>query len=217
MSEFVFDVSKVEKSYDEKSFERSRPEPRDDVFFEFQVADATLSQARINEEKGTGGYLNLNLKVEALDANENVMFTKFVNVAHPAAYQGHKPHDSAGSIFGANLSALHKEWYPYDTVTQHPSNAKKKVYTKDGVEVSKEAFAESEKTRTVNVRTLADSLISDKESVRKATLQDLVGRRFFAKVQPDKTGQFVNVRPIVPFVTEGEVVCYDAAKAYGDK
>lgn len=216
MSDFVFDVSKVEKNYSEKSFARSRPEPRSDVFFEFRVDSATLSQARINEEKGTGGYLQLNLKVSALDGEGNAMFTKFVNISHPTIYQGHSPHDAAVSIFAANVSALHKEWYAYDTVQQHPSNPKKRIYTHEGVEVSKDAFVASEKARTAAVGALADDLISPNENTRKEALEGLVGRTFFAKVQPDKTGQYVNVRPMIAIVTEGEKVCYDAQEAYGD-
>lgn len=216
MSDFVFDVSKVEKNYSEKSFARSRPEPRSDVFFEFRVDSATLSQARINAEKGTGGYLQLNLKVSALDSEGNAIFTKFVNIAHPSVYQGHAPHESAPSIFAANISALHKEWYAYDTVQQHPANAKKRIYTREGVEVKGEAFTSSEKARAAAAVSLADALIDSNENTRNEALQNLVGRTFYAKVQPDKTGQYVNVRPMVAILTEGEKVCYDAHEAYGD-
>lgn len=212
MSDFTFDVSQLEKNYSSKDFQRSNPEPREDLWFEFQIASATLGQARIDEAKGTGGYLQLSLKVQALDANGTAMFTKFVNIAPAVSYQGHKPHPTAGSIFASTMKAFYPEFRPYDEIALDPVNSKKRIYLKNGNVVSKEAFKTGEAEQANAIEMTTNALLGAESA---NVLADMIGRKFFAKLQKSKDGQYTNVRPIVGVLENNTVACYSSAEAYG--
>jgi len=212
MAPFEFDVNEVVKSYSTKNYERQYENPRSDAFFEFEIGEATLGQAKINEEKGTGGYLQLTWKVNALTGRGDTMFTKFVNLALPVSYRGYTPHESADSILAGALKAVHSELRPFDELTEDATDPKKKVYLLKGQPVTKEAFKAAEKAQAQMIVDTLDGLLNpDKQ---ETTLKDLVGRRFFAKVQPDKTGQFFNVKPIVGVVSRNDAVCYTTQEAF---
>jgi hypothetical protein len=211
MTTFQFDVNDVVKEYSEKDFERQYDQPRSDVFFEFAIAEASLGQAKVNEEKGTGGYLQLAWKVNALDSKGAKMFTKFVNLALPVSYKGHTPHESAAGILASALKAIYPEVRPYDEITEDAIDPKKKVYLLKGQPVSKEAFKAGEKAQSALAVKTTDGLLSDK---RDEVLADMVGRKFFAKIQGDKTGTYFNVKPIVGVLSSNDEVCYDPSQVY---
>jgi hypothetical protein len=206
VSDFVFDPTAVMVDFDEDSFKPARKEPVLDQFFEFEVTQASLAEAK-------SGYLTLALKVTALDSEGSPMFTKYVNIPHPAVYKGHTPPAAAASIFRSSVSALFPEWAAYDSTEADPVKSGKLIYLKDGVVVSKEAFSAADKVKNEKLAAVARQLVDSNETIRQNALHGLEGRHFFAKLQA--SGEYVNVKPMVAVVYKDETVIYDSKTAFG--
>lgn len=202
----TFSANEIEKAYSDADFSRPASEPVLDTWFEFEVKNALVQSAK-------GGYLQLSLMVSALNSAGETMFTKFVNAPLPVRYKGISPPEGSAGILASTLKSLLPEASPFDSVKKNPADESKRDYFKDGVKLDKKAFAAGEKTQTAAIRTVIDSIVDPAGSADALT--GLVGRRFFAKLSTDKTGKYVNVKPMVGILGEGEVVCMDTRQAYG--
>jgi len=202
----TFSANDIEKAYGDSDFERPSFEPVQNTWFEFEVKNALIQTAK-------AGHLQLSLMVSALNSDGETMFTKFVNAPLPVRYKGISPPEAAASILASTLKSLLPEVSPYDSIKKNPANEKKRDYFKGGEKLSKEAFEAGEKAQTAAVRSTIDSLVDPAASADSLT--GLIGRRFFAKLSADKTGKFINVKPMVGILSEGEVVVYDTRTAYG--
>ena len=204
MTSLPFNIDDVVEMTDVRDYENRR-EPRSDVFYEFSIAEAKVDVAKLNADKGTGGYLYLNLKVQALDKDANSMFTKFMNVSIPVIYQGHAPHESAAGLWNTTINAIFgDEWDEVRT----DAATKKKVYLKNGKVLDKNAVTAGYNARSARAKALETSAI--KSTIE--FLNSLLGQTFFAKVEVN--GKYTNVTKVTGIVPEGETVCYSSEEAY---
>lgn len=203
-----FDINAIVADYDESDFESAPRQPRDDMFFEFKVAEAEVKPA-------PAGYLQLACKVEALDGWGVKMFTKFVNCALPVSYQGHEPHEAAGAIFRQFVSALYADGLGYDTVSTDAATGKQ-VYLLNGSVLTKEQRDAAFKAQAVAAKNVLDGLIGKSGTTTpEQALSGLLGRTFFGKVTVSKKDpRYVNVTNIIGIKPSGIAVCYDADEAF---
>ena len=203
----TFSIDDIVMDFAEKDYAPERKEPKEGVYFEFNVDECTVKRAK-------AGHLMAKIKLSALDANGDSMFPQWINLALPVSVGDMTPPDYAAKIFLGQMRALKPENAAFDMKQQDPVS-KKWTYMKGGEPVKAEdyntAVTDQNRANGTVARDMAAAFIE--ADADEAAYDGLTGNRFFARVE--KKGDFTNVKGLEIALPEGVPVVYERAEAFG--
>lgn len=209
----AYTLDAITLAFTDEDYKDNRPDPKLDTFFEWRVSDATVRRAKNRPN------LTLLLKVEALDEQAAAMFPKWINITVPVSIPAENivcP-DYAKSMFLSQLAPLYPEVGPYDNVELDPFSGKKSYY-KDGEQLSNKDFDvakfESNKQIGAMARKFAELWMNTKD---KATVDELLDRKFFGILKASTDGKYVNVSKMNARAPLDQEVVYSRKEAFKNK
>lgn len=200
-----FNVDDLVCDFDEKDFAPQRDEPKENVWFEFETKSTKIKQAK-------AGHLQATIEVEALNADGNPMFKKWINTPLPVSMKDISPPKQSLSIFLSTMRPFFPETAAYDTKLKDPVS-KKTVYMKDGQPVNGKAYesavTEQNRSNAAIAKEMAVAFVTGDDD--EVIFDGLNGRRFYAKIE--KKGDYSNVKHMEINLPEGEEAVYSREEA----
>lgn len=201
-----FTIDDLVLDFADKDYAPERKEPKENVYFEFQVKQCVIKRAK-------AGHLAAKITVEALDADGSPMFKQWINTALPVSVGDVIPPDYAKKIFLSTMRPLLPENAAYDIKMQDPAS-KKWTYYKGGNVVNGKAFDEAviaqNRANGAIAKDMAVAFIQSEED--ECDFDGLNGNHFFGKIE--KKGDYTNVKYMEVDLPEGVNVCYDKKEAF---
>lgn len=201
-----FSIDDIVMDFVDKDYAPERKEPKEGVYYEFQVKRTTIKRAK-------AGHLQAVVQVEALDANGNPMFLKWINLALPVSVGDMTPPEYAKKIFLGTMRSLCPENAAYDSKRQDPVS-KKWTYFKGDAPVNTEdydhAVIDQNRANANVARDMAKAFVEADDD--EAGFDGLNGNKFFGRLE--RKGDFTNIKGMDVSVPEGSEVIYDRAEAF---
>jgi hypothetical protein len=202
----AFTIDDIVLDYLDKDYAPERREPKENVFFEFEVKQCVVKRAK-------AGHLMAKITVEALDADGSPMFKQWINTALPVSVGDVTPPDYAKKIFLSTMRPLLPDNAAYDIKLQDPAS-KKFTYYKNGEVVKGKEFDEAvikqNRANAAIAKHMAAAFVQSEDD--ECEFDGLNGNHFFGKVE--KKGDYTNVKYMEVDLPEGSEVIYQKAEAF---
>jgi len=208
MSATSFTLDDLTLDYSQDDYKPQRRDGKPGLTYEFKIAGAKIKQHG-------QGHLTVILDNHALDGEGTSMFRKSIFLALPVSVGENSSPTYAKGMWLNQIRPLFPEFAPYDRQEKDEITGRK-LYFKDGRQLDKDeiepAIVEANKKVGEMAKDCARTWIEQGDD---AVLEPFIDRHFFATLQEDKSGKYVNISRISAKAPEEGDVCYDRKVALG--
>lgn len=208
MSATSFTLDDLTLEYSQEDYKPQRRDGKAGLWYEFKIASAKIKQ----HEKG---HLQVILQNDALDSEGKKMFSKSIFMALPVSVGQNTAPSYAKGMWLSQVRPLFPEVAPYDRDEKDEITGRK-VYFKDDRQMDKDEIEPAIVDANKKIGEMAkDCARMWLENGDDSELGHFDGRTFFATLQADKTGKYVNIAKMTQKMPEGIEPCYDRQQALG--
>lgn len=206
MTATAFTLDDLTLDYSQEDYKPQRRDGKPGLYYEFRIVSAKIKQQ-------DAGHLAVMLETNALDGEGNKMFKKNIYLALPVSVGENSSPTYAKGMWLNQVRPLFPEIAPYDREAKDEITGRK-VYFKGDHQLTKEEYEPAVTEANKKIGEMAkDCARVWLEHGNDAELDPFMDRSFFATLQADKTGKYVNIAKISSVPPADVAICYDRKEA----